>query len=86
MDSELRFYAPFWGAYGIALLAVARDLAQLSRWVLWLALLFFVGGLGRVISYLAIGAPHPFFQALMVIELVTPPLLVALWLGGRRGA
>jgi len=26
MDSELRFYAPFWGAYGLVLISVARDL------------------------------------------------------------
>ena len=79
MDSELRFYAPFWGAYGIVLIAVARDLMRLGRWVPWLALLFFVGGLGRAISWAITGAPHPFFLFLMTIELVLPPVLIALW-------
>ena len=83
MDSELRFYAPFWGAYGVILIAVARDLARLGRWVPWLALLFFAGGLGRAISWATTGAPHPFFLFLMTIELVLPPILIVLWRFGR---
>jgi len=86
MDSELRFYAPFWGAYGILLIVVARDPPRLGRWVPWLALLFFAGGVGRAISWLAVGPPHPFFLLLMAIELVTPPILAALWWGGRGHA
>ena len=86
MDSELRFYAPFWGAYGILLIAVARDLPRHGRWVPWLALLFFAGGAGRAISWAAVGSPHPFFLLLMAIELVTPPILAGLWWGGRGRA
>jgi hypothetical protein len=79
MDSELRFYAPFWGAYGLLLLHVARGLpGKLSR-VPPLAALFFAGGVGRAISYIAVGAPHPAFTLLMAIELVLPPVLLALW-------
>src|SRR6266481_4250764 len=47
MDSELRFYAPFWGSYGLVLLAIARDLPAKLRFVPPLAALFFVGGAGR---------------------------------------
>ena len=84
MDSELRFYAPFWGAYGIILIVVARDLARLGHWVPWLAVLFLLGGLGRAISYAMVGPPHPFFVLLMTIELVTPPILAGLWWTGQR--
>ncbi len=61
MDSELRFYAPLWGAYGLALLAVARDLPAKLRLVPPLAALFFIGGVGRAISHVTVGPPHPFF-------------------------
>lgn len=84
MDSELRFYAPFWGAYGVVLIAVARDLVRLGRWVPWLALLFFAGGLGRAISWATNGAPHPFFLFLMILELLLPPVLIVLWRFGRK--
>ncbi len=84
MDSELRFYAPFWGAYGLLLLFVAHDLAARGRWVPWLAGLFFLAGAGRVISLMSVGAPHPFFQALTGVELLLPPVLVALWVLQRR--
>ena len=84
MDSELRFYAALWGAYGVMLVAAARDLPARLAWVPWLALVFFVGGVGRALSHVAVGAPHPFFTLLMAIELGLPPVLGLLWLGARR--
>ncbi len=84
MDSELRFYAPFWGAYGLLLLDAARDLRRRSRRIPWLAGLFFVGGLGRAISWMSVGRPHPFFALLMAIELILPPVIVLLWLATNR--
>ena len=79
MDNELRFYAPFWGAYGLVLLHIARHLPATLGWVPPTAALFFAGGVGRAISYAAVGAPHPFFVLLMALELVLPVLFVALW-------
>ncbi len=84
MDSELRFYAALWGAYGVLLLMTARDMRRLGHLVPWLAAVFFVGGLGRLLSRLSEGPPHPFFTLLMGIELALPPILVLLWLGARR--
>ena len=84
MDSELRFYAPFWGAYGLILLLVARDLPNKLRWVPALAALFFAGGVGRALSYIAAGPPHPFFTLLMVIELILPVVFLALWRASCR--
>src|SRR5205085_3179611 len=52
MDSELRFYAALWGAYGVACLAVARDFADQRRFVPWLAGVFLLGGVGRVLSFM----------------------------------
>jgi hypothetical protein len=84
MDNELRFYAAMWGAYGLLLLATARDLTARLAWVPWLAGVFFAGGVGRAISWISVGAPHPFFLALMAAELALPPAFVALWLMERR--
>jgi Domain of unknown function (DUF4345) len=84
MDNELRFYATLWGAYGVLLLLAARDFAARSSHVPWLAAAFFVGGVGRALSWLAVGPPHPFFLALMTIELVLPPVLILLWRAAAR--
>jgi hypothetical protein len=83
MDSELRFYAALWGAYGLVMIAVARDLRARSAYVPPLAAVFFVGGVGRAWSYLLVGPPHPFFIVLMITELVLPVVVIALWLGVR---
>lgn len=86
MDSELRFYAPFWGSYGILLILAALSPARRSGWIPWLAAVFFMGGVGRLISLFAVGWPHPAFVVLMAIELVLPPVLIWLWLGVRKQA
>ena len=83
-DSELRFYAPFWVLYGAVLVWVARGLAVRLSWVPGLAALFFAGGVGRLISLLAVGPPHPAFTMLMVIELVLPGVVLGLWALLRR--
>jgi hypothetical protein len=83
MDSELRFYAPFWGVYGLILLHIARHLPARLGWVPPTAGLFFAGGVGRVLSYVAVGQPHPFFVLLMIIELVLPVIFFALWRAAR---
>jgi hypothetical protein len=40
--------------------------------------IFLLGGIGRVISYFAVGAPHPLFVVLMWIEVAASPALLAL--------
>jgi hypothetical protein len=79
MDSELRFYAPLWGGYGLILIAVARNLRAMLHYVPLLAATFFVGGAGRALSYFQVGPPHPFFVFLMVIELGLPIIFLMLW-------
>lgn len=85
-DSELRFYAVFWIAYGITLIGTARNLLATLWRVPWLAGLFFAGGVGRVLSYLAVGAPHPLFLTLMVVELVLPAVFIGFWYFARAKA
>ena len=84
MDSELRFYAPFWGAYGLLLLKTSRDARGWAGRLPVLAAVFFAGGVGRALSWVTLGPPHPVFIVLMAIELMLPPLLMLMWLATRR--
>lgn len=78
IDSEMRFYAALWMAYGVVALWVARALPQRIAILRIMLGVFWLGGLGRVISYFAVGAPHPLFALLMWIEIALPPLLIGL--------
>ena len=86
VESELRFYAPFWIAYGGLLIYVARDLSTYGSWVPLLVGVFFAGGVGRAIAYFAAGPPHPAFIVLMAIELVLPIVFMVLWARVRRAS
>lgn len=81
MDSELRFYAALWLAYGVLTLRAAIQ-SRLDN-TPWLASIFFLGGIGRVASWLTVGTPHPFFLCLMAAELVLPPAMILAWLSLR---
>ena len=79
IDNEFRFYSIFWLSYGGLVLWVARNILAQLRLVPILVGLFFIGGIGRALSHIFVGAPHPAFVALMVIELVAPVFVVILY-------
>jgi hypothetical protein len=78
MDSEDRFYATLFAAYGVALLWCIRDIERKSMVVYFLALVFFVGGLARLVSMAAVGLPNNFFIAMTTLELLIPFLMALL--------
>ncbi len=78
VDSELRFYAVLWAAYGAAALWVAQALPERIALLRMMLGVFWLGGIGRVISYFVAGAPHPLFIVLMWIEIILAPALFAL--------
>lgn len=78
MDSEDRFYATLFLAYGVALLWCIPGIERKSRVIYFLMATFFVGGLARLVSMAMVGLPGDFFIAMTVIELVLPLVLSAM--------
>jgi hypothetical protein len=80
VDSRERFYAAVFLGYGLAWIWAARRSPIPANAVRWLAGVFLLGGLGRVLSMVVHGQPHWFQVVLTAVELALPALL--LWLSG----
>ena len=78
MAGEDRFFAGLLLCYGIALLWCARDVQHKRIYIDVLATALFVGGIGRLLAIVLDGPPHPFFVAMLVLELALPPLMVVM--------
>jgi hypothetical protein len=78
VDSRERFYGAIFLGYGLAWIRVARMRPIPARAVRWLAGIFLLSGVGRLISIAVVGPPHWFQIALTVLEVGLPP--VWLWL------
>ncbi|AHH98014.1 DUF4345 domain-containing protein [Kutzneria albida] len=78
VDSRERFYNAIFLGFGLAWVWAARQ-SPIPAWaVRWLAGIFLLGGLGRLLSLVVHGTPHWFQVPLTVLELVLPP--VFFWL------
>jgi hypothetical protein len=76
VDSEMRFYAVWYVAGGVALLRALTRVERSSAIVRLIACGFFVAGCARVVSWASVGKPHAFLITLMVIELVLPAIIL----------
>ena len=76
VESELRFYAAFYVAYGLAALRTAPHADRDVDTVRGLAGALFLAGLARAGGWLASGKPHVGQRTLLAIELAAPPALV----------
>ena len=83
MDSEDRFYATLFLGFGATMIWCSRDLGNRSQAFGALLLVFFLGGIARIVSALAVGPPSPLFIVLGGLELILPPLL---WWWHRKSA
>lgn len=82
LESELRFYAAFYVAFGLTgLHAAAREEPGAGR-TRGLAGALFLAGLARAVGWRSAGRPHPLQRVLLGLELGLPPAVVA-W--QRRG-
>jgi hypothetical protein len=77
VESELRFYAAFYVAYGLVALRVAPRADRDTATVRGLAGALGLAGLARAGGWLAVGRPHRLQIALLVIELGAPLPIVA---------
>ena len=78
VESELRFYAVFYVAFGVYLWWLAPRVAERGRELRWAAAVLFCGGLARAVGVFVDGWPEADYVMLMAVELVLPPVLV-LW-------
>jgi hypothetical protein len=85
MESELRYYAGFYAAYGLAVLRVAPRADRDAAGVRAVASALLLSGLARAGAWRANGAPHPGQRALLALELGLPPVMVALQRQAGRG-
>jgi len=84
VDNEFRFYSIFWGVYGLLLLLAARRLEEFMDWAGWLILLFFMGGIGRLLSWINVGEPAMLFVFLTIVEFSLSAVLFLAWVILRR--
>ncbi|MET8585831.1 DUF4345 domain-containing protein [Streptomyces collinus] len=82
IDSWGRFMGAGFVGYGLAWIWAGRQRPVPARAVRWLAAVFLLGGVGRLLSLAAHGWPQWFQIALAVIELTLPP--VFFWLAGAE--
>lgn len=75
MDSEDRFYATLFLGFGAALIWCSRALQHRGDVLKFLLLIFFLGGLARLVSALQVGPPNTFFQVMWALELLLPPII-----------
>ncbi|MFE1754999.1 DUF4345 domain-containing protein [Streptomyces anandii] len=82
VDSWGRFMGASFVGYGLAWIWTARQRPIPAQAVRWLAGVFLLGGVGRVVSLAVHGWPQWFQIALAVIELGLPP--VFFWLADAQ--
>ena len=72
MDSDLRVFNVLFLAYGLAFVWAAQDVGGRARVIDLLGLLFFVGALGRLLSWATVGPPNWFYIAMIAVEFIVP--------------
>ncbi|MEV6768863.1 DUF4345 domain-containing protein [Nocardia sp. NPDC051030] len=72
LDGDIRMVMVLFLAFGIACVWAARDLDKHAGLIHLLMLLFFVGGLVRLLTVAYVGWPNAFFLAMIVFELALP--------------
>ncbi len=79
MDSEDRFYATLFLGFGAALVWCSQNLRERGGVFKALLLIFFLGGVARIVSAVLVGMPNEFFQILWALELILPPVFWLWW-------
>jgi hypothetical protein len=72
IDSDMRFYALLFAAYGLTFVWCAADIMQRGRVANVLGAIFFAGGLARLLAWAVAGQPNWFYVLMIPTELVIP--------------
>jgi len=83
MESDLRFFNLLFVAYGLAFVWAARDIAGRAVLIDLLGLLFFIGGLARLLAWAEAGTPSWFYVLMIPVELIIP-IVNFVWLRSER--
>jgi hypothetical protein len=89
IDSDMRFYALLFAAYGLTFVWCAVDIADRGRVANVLGAIFFAGGLARLLAWAATGQPNWFYVVMIPVELIVPLVnwaLIRRVSGSRRTA
>lgn len=78
IDSDMRFYALLFTAYGLTFVWCAADITQRRHVVNVLGAVFFGGGLARLLAWAITGEPNWFYVGMIPVELVIPLVNYAL--------
>jgi hypothetical protein len=81
VDSHIRFMGAVFAGYGLGWLDAASAPEPNVDRMRVLAGLMALGGVGRLATRVTVGKPHPFHDALLVLELAAPAVVEAV---GRR--
>jgi hypothetical protein len=72
----MRFYAAWYVAAGVLLLRTVPRVDSKGPTIRAICAVLFLAACARVISLVVVGAPHPVFLVLMVIEFTIPAVVV----------
>ena len=78
IDSDMRFYAVLFVAYGMAFTWCALEVGERARVANALGVVFFAGGVARLLSWASSGRPNWFYVVKIHVELVVPVVNYAL--------
>jgi len=76
MDSQNRFYGSTFSVFGVLLWLCSTDMDRYEDVFRAILIVFFIGGLARIVSVAARGWPSRLIIGLTAIELLVPPLLL----------
>ncbi len=83
LESEMRFFGPFYAAYGISLLRFATDDAPAPGAIRAPALTLLAAGVARAGGWATSGTPNRTQKSLLAMELTAPAIVLALDARGR---
>jgi Domain of unknown function (DUF4345) len=75
-DSNLRFFGGVWLGLGLAMLWTVPHIEQYGTLFRWLWVAVFLGGIGRLVSWLAVGRPPAPYVGFILLEILGAPLFI----------